>query len=90
MVHTIFYQMCGVEESRNKGRRTKDLCGVAPLETGATFEIIEDREIWHPMWKGKIDDGVNAQFIKAAAGRIWDNEEVSNCLSPVQKYSSSV
>jgi hypothetical protein len=72
--------MCGVEESGNKGKRTSDLCGVAPLDAGVPFEIVEDREVWHPVWKGKIDDGVNAQFIKMAATRIWDNEQVSICI----------
>jgi len=74
--------MCGVEESGNKGKRTNDLCGVVPLESDAPFEIVEDREVWHPVWKGKIDDGVNAQFIKAAAERIWENEQVSICILP--------
>jgi hypothetical protein len=69
--------MCGVEESGNKGRRTKDLCEVTPLESGAPFETVEDREVWHPMWDGNVDDGINAKFIKAAADRIWDNEQVS-------------
>jgi hypothetical protein len=69
--------MCGVEWSGNKTKRATDLCGVAPLESGASFEVVEDKEVWHPSWKGKIDDGVNAQFIKAAADRIWENEQVN-------------
>jgi hypothetical protein len=69
--------MCGVDVAGNKGKRTSDLCGVAPLETGAPFETIENQEVWHPKWEGKIDDGVNSQFIKAAADRIWENEQVS-------------
>lgn len=75
----MFFQMCGVEGSGNRAKRTSGLCGVAPLENGAPFEIVEGREVWHPVWKGKIDDGVNAQFIKASADRIWENEEVSIC-----------
>ena len=78
----MFFQMCGVEESGSRGKRTNDLCGVAPLDNGAPFEVIEDREVWHPVWKGKIDDGVNAQFIKVAADHIWENEEVSICSVP--------
>ena len=69
--------MCGVEESGNKGKCTTNLCGVRPLEIGTSFEIIEGREVWHPMWKGKIDDGVNVQFIKTAANCIWENKKVS-------------
>ena len=64
--------MCRVEESGSKGKRTGDLCGVALLETGAPFEAIEDKEVWHPVWKGKIDNTVNVQFIK-----IWEIEQVS-------------
>lgn len=72
--------MCGIEESGNKGKRTSDLCGVAPLETGAPSETVNGREVWYPMWKGKIDDEINAQFIKAVADRIWENEKVSICI----------
>jgi hypothetical protein len=74
--------MCGVEESGNKGKRTSVLCGVAPLRSGAPFEIVEGREIWHPIWEGKIDEGVNVQFIKAAIDRIWENEQVSKYSFP--------
>ncbi len=73
----IFFQMCGVEELGSRGKHTNDLCGVAPLETGASFEVVKGKEVWHLMWKGKIDNGVNVQFIKAAADHIWENKEVS-------------
>jgi hypothetical protein len=66
----------------NKGKRTSDLCAVAPLVTGAPFETIENKEVWHPMWDGKVDDEVNAQFIKAAADRIWENEQVRMYIFP--------
>jgi hypothetical protein len=69
--------MCGVEEYGNKGKRTSNLCGVTLLENGAPFDNVEEREVWHPVWGGKIDDGINAQFIKVAADRIWENEKVS-------------
>jgi hypothetical protein len=39
---------------------------VAPLELGEPFEVVEEKEVWHPVWKGKINDKMNAQFIKAA------------------------
>ena len=54
-----------MEESAQKGKRTNDLCGVIPLETGALFELVKKREVWHPNWKGKVDDTVNMKFIKA-------------------------
>jgi hypothetical protein len=72
--------MCGVEETGNKGKRTTDLCGVEPLEGGALFKNVEEKEIWHPVWKGKIDDEVNAWFIKTVVERIWNNEQVSSYI----------
>jgi hypothetical protein len=50
---------------------------MAPLESGVPFEVVEDKEVWHPIWEGKINNKVNALFIKAAVDCIWDNEEVS-------------
>ncbi len=41
-MHTIFFQMCGVEESGNRGKCTSELCEVALLESGTPFEIVED------------------------------------------------
>ena len=69
--------MCGVQEIGKKGTCTNNLCGVARLDSGAPFEVINDREVWHPVWNGRIDDGINTQFIKAAAECIWKNEKVS-------------
>ena len=54
-----------------------DLYGVIPLDTGAPFEVVEEREVWHPNWRGKVDDTVNAQFLKVVVDRIWQNEQVS-------------
>jgi hypothetical protein len=73
--------MCGVEMSGNKSKRTDELCAVKPLEDDVAFEIVEGNEVWHPVWKGNIDDKVNALFIKNVIQRIWQNEKVSACLS---------
>jgi hypothetical protein len=73
--------MCGVEMSGNKSKRTDELCAVKPLEDNVAFEIVEGNEVWHPMWKGYIDDKVNALFVKTVIQRIWQNEKVSTCLS---------
>jgi hypothetical protein len=72
--------MCGVDETGNKGKCTNDLCGVEPLEGGAPFENVEEKKLWHPVWKGQIDDKVNALFIKTVAERIWNNEQVSSYI----------
>jgi hypothetical protein len=81
VVHAIFFQMCGVEESGNKGKHTSELCEVTLLETGAAYEIVEDWEVWHPVWDKKIDDAVNVQFIKVVADCVWENEQVSSFIS---------
>ena len=77
----MFYDMCGVEMSGNKSKRTDELCAVKPLEDEKAFEIVEGREVWHPVWKGNIDDKINALFVKNVIQRIWQNEKVSACLS---------
>ncbi len=63
-----------------QGKCTGELCVVALLETGTAYEIIEDREVWHPVWNGKINDAVNVQFIKALAEHIWENKQVSSYI----------
>jgi len=73
--------MCGVEMSGSKSKCTDEMCAVKPLEDDEAFEIIEGRELWHPMWKGSIDDKVNALFIKDIIQCIWQNENVSVLLS---------
>jgi hypothetical protein len=71
--------MCGMEMSGSKSKRTDELCAVKPLEDEEAFELLGDtgREVWHPVWKGNIDDKVNALFIKSVIQRIWQNEKVS-------------
>jgi hypothetical protein len=73
----MFYEMCGVEMGGNKSQRTHNLCTVKPLEDGAAFEVIDDREIWHPTWDARIDHGINTEFLRAVVERIWNNEKVS-------------
>ena len=43
----------------------------------SNFELVDGKETWHPHWKDKINDEVNAQFIKVVINRIQQNEEVS-------------
>ena len=45
----LFYDMCSVEMSGNKSKHTNELCAVKPLEDKKAFEIIEGKEIWHPV-----------------------------------------
>ncbi len=46
----MFYEMCDVEMGGNKTQRTQELCAVKPLEKGAAFEVVDGRNIWHPIW----------------------------------------
>ena len=77
LVHMLFYEMCGVNMSSNKAKRTAQLCAVKPLEGNLAFKLVDGRETWHPRWKDKIDNEVNAQFIQAVISHIQKNEEVS-------------
>ena len=66
--------------SGNKAKCTALLCGVKPLEGDRAFRLADDdssKEIWHPCWKDKINDEVNARFIQAVISRIQKTEEVS-------------
>jgi hypothetical protein len=69
--------MCRVDTSGNKAKRSAQICAVKPLKDDLAFEIVNGKEIWHPRWEGKIDDEVNAQFIRAVINHIQQNEEVS-------------
>ncbi len=73
--------MCGVEMSGSKSKCTEELYAVKPLEDDKAFEIIGDREVWHPVWKGNINDKINALFIKNVIQRIWQNKKVSRRFS---------
>ena len=77
--------MCGVESSGSKSKHTDGMCAIEPLENDEAFEIIEGRELWHPVWKGSIDDKVNALFIKSIIQRIWRDENISALLSMCQQ-----
>jgi hypothetical protein len=74
----MFYEMYGVELEMggNKTRRTQELCSVKPLENDAAFEVVDDKEVWHPVWDARVDHSVNAQFLKTVVERIWNNEKV--------------
>lgn len=78
----MFFEMCGLEMTGTKTECTLQLCNVKPLANGNAFEVIDDKEIWHPNWAGNLTDRVNTQFVQAVVDRIWQNEEVSiTCVS---------
>jgi hypothetical protein len=83
LVHSMFFEMCGLEITGTKTERTLQLCSMKPLTNGNAFEVINDKEVWHPNWAGNLNDQVNTQFVHAAVDRIYQNEEVSisSCVS---------
>ena len=72
----MFCGMCDVEEHDDKNRRAKGLCAVEPLEDGAAFELVGDKEVWHPLWDNQVDHKINTQFLQTVADRVYDNEKV--------------
>ena len=56
--------MCGVEMFGNKSKCTDELCAIKPLKDNMAFKIVEGNEVWHSVWKGNIDNKINALFIK--------------------------
>ena len=72
----MFYELCGVESSSDKTKQIEDLCAVEPLPTGEGFEVVDRREIWHPLWKKPVNNTVNGKFISTVTDCIQDNEEV--------------
>jgi len=63
--------------SSNKAKCTLQLCAVKPLDDDLAFKVVNGKETWHPHWKAKINNEVNAQFIKVVINHIQQNEEVS-------------
>src|SRR6267142_4913014 len=77
----MYFEMCGLEMTGTKTECTLWLCSMKPLVNGEAFEVVNDKEIWHPNWARSLSDSVNIQFIQAAVDRIWQNEEVSYHMS---------
>jgi hypothetical protein len=50
--------------SGNKSKHTDKLCTVKPLKDNMVFKIVEGNKVWHSVWKGNIDDKINALFVK--------------------------
>ena len=58
----MFFELCGVDKNDETGKRTEELLAIEPLQDGAGFHLEGDREIWHPAWRGNVNDKVNVQF----------------------------
>ncbi|KAG1742876.1 hypothetical protein EDB19DRAFT_1966398 [Suillus lakei] len=75
LIHPLFFEFCCINQALKRADRIKLLCEVEPLETGEPFELCEQKQVWHPNWKGHIDDEINAVFIQEIAMRLWNNEK---------------
>ncbi|KAG1723041.1 hypothetical protein EDB19DRAFT_1916288 [Suillus lakei] len=75
LIHPLFFEFCCINQALKRADRIKLLCEVEPLETGEPFELCEQKQVWHPNWKGHVDDEINAVFIQEIAMRLWNNEK---------------
>jgi len=86
----MFFEMCGVEARKSRTKRTAEMCAVQPLADGATSEVVNGKTIWHPIWDGQVDHGVNTEFLTSVADHIMDNEKVFECVHmKIHTYMSS-
>ncbi|KAG2031488.1 hypothetical protein BDR03DRAFT_875817 [Suillus americanus] len=82
----MFCDLCGIESSMGRNKRTEALIKVKPLENGHAYEMHQGEEgdkqgeegggkTWHPNWLGHVDKVVNAMFIKEIIDRVYNNEK---------------
>ncbi|KIJ06434.1 hypothetical protein PAXINDRAFT_158730 [Paxillus involutus ATCC 200175] len=78
LIHPLFADLCRIEQSLEKGQRALALGKIQPLENGKPYDVQvvgdKSRTIWHPNWKGSVDESLNVLFIKEIADKIWTNE----------------
>ncbi|KAG1763831.1 hypothetical protein EDD22DRAFT_952028 [Suillus occidentalis] len=75
LIHPLFFEFCCINQALKKSDHMKLLCEVEPLNTGEPFELCEQKQIWHPNWKGHVRDSINAVFIQEIVMRLWNNEK---------------
>ncbi|KAG1836049.1 hypothetical protein DFJ58DRAFT_626200, partial [Suillus subalutaceus] len=71
-----FFELCHVNKTLKKSVHIKLLCEVELLATGKPYELCDQKQVWHPDWKGHVDDTVNAAYIQEIVTRLWDDEKV--------------
>ncbi|KAI6125316.1 hypothetical protein EDD17DRAFT_1881853 [Pisolithus thermaeus] len=77
IIQPLFCLLCGIDCDANKKNRVAALAAVRPLGNREASELSSDgTQLWHPDWLGKVDDELNAKFIKEIANRVYDNEKV--------------
>ncbi|KAG1774331.1 hypothetical protein EV702DRAFT_1200579 [Suillus placidus] len=86
LIQPMFCDLCGVESSMGRNKRTEALMKVKPLGNGHAYEMHQGEEgdkqgeegggkTWHPNWLGHVDEVVNAMFIKEIIDRVYNNEK---------------
>ena len=68
----MFWTLCGVD-SDDAERYNK----LKPLASGEAVEVVEERNVWHPIPGNRVDDPVNRKFIREVVDRVMDDEKVS-------------
>ena len=73
-VHTMFWNMCNVDQ-------TLGVEAITPHENGEACVVVQvdgkDTEVWRPNCGLAIDAAVNRKFIQGIVNRVMDNERVS-------------
>ncbi|KAL4061858.1 hypothetical protein V8B97DRAFT_2027069 [Scleroderma yunnanense] len=76
IIQLLYFQLCGIECDGTKANYVAALVAVKPLENKQPFKLLtEGLQIWHPNWLGKVDDELNAEFIKEVGNHVFNNEK---------------
>ncbi|KAL4077893.1 hypothetical protein J3A83DRAFT_4369297 [Scleroderma citrinum] len=76
IIQPLYFQLCGIKCDGTKANHVAALVAVKPLENRQSFKLsTEGLQIWHPNWLGKVDDVLNAKFIKEVADYVFNNEK---------------
>ncbi|KIJ59838.1 hypothetical protein HYDPIDRAFT_170614 [Hydnomerulius pinastri MD-312] len=89
IVHTIFYDLLGVEKTLGHEDRMKYLVErLEPLPNDAAIETVDGTDIWRPLWSENIKHKINAKFIQKVVDCVWANE-TANRNNPGRKAEMS-
>ncbi|KAL4073656.1 hypothetical protein J3A83DRAFT_4187316 [Scleroderma citrinum] len=78
IIQPLYFQLCGIECDGTKANHIAALVAVKPLKNRQSFELsTKGLQIWHPDWLGKVDDVLNAKFIKEVVDHVFNNEKVA-------------
>ncbi|KAL4070526.1 hypothetical protein J3A83DRAFT_4188545 [Scleroderma citrinum] len=76
IIQPLYFQLCGIKCDGTKANHIAALVAVKPLKNRQSFELsTKGLQIWHPNWLGKVDDVLNAKFIKEVMDHVFNNEK---------------